>query len=170
MARRIKEERQADKFIMWKSVLMAGIVLGVLFSLAHLFLPRFLDETHRWHPRVLLGLKVLALWLVVSSAIRALNQLSARMPGWQLALGGFLTALAGALLNEGILNAVRLFQGASAQVSFDYRGLIFFTGAGLLLSIVTMINLRVRSRFLGNVLEFLVIIAFLAILFYVFKY
>ena len=169
MARRKKEVRQVDKHVMWKSVLISSIILGILFSLVHLFLPRVFDATNTWHSRVLIGLKVLVLWLVVSSAIRAINQLREKIPAWQLALGGVLTSLTGCLVNEGVLNAVLVFRGEAYLADFDYQGLMFFTGIGLILSIITMINLRVKNRFLGNVLELIVVGIFVAGLFFFLK-
>ena len=62
-----------------------------------------------------------------------------------------------------------VFRGEEYLAGFDYRGLAFFSGLGFILSLVSMINLRVKNRFLGNVLEFLVIAAFLAALFYFVK-
>lgn len=169
MARRKKEVRQADGVVMWKSVLFSGIFLGVLFSLTHLFLPKLIDPAVNWHNRALIGLKVLILWLVVSSTIRAIDKIREKMPAWQLALGGILTAVAGCLVNEGIRNAVFVFRGEADMADFDYRGLAFFSGLGFILSLVSMINLRVKNRFLGNVLEFLVVVVFLAALFYLVK-
>lgn len=169
MARRKKDARQVDNFVLWKSVLISGILLGILFCLIHLFLPRFVDAAIMWHNRLLIALKVLALWLVLSSTIRAINQLRDQMPAWQLVSSGILTALFGCLISEGLLNTVRLFRAQTDLFHFDYQGLSFFTGLGLFLSVLTMINLRVKSRFLGNVLEIVVIILSLLILFYFFK-
>ena len=111
MARRRKEVRKADGAVMWKSVLLSGILLGVLFSLTHLFLPKLVDAANSWHNRLLIGLKVLLVWLVVSSTIRAVDQVREKMPAWQLALSGILTAIIGCLVHEGILNAIFSLSG-----------------------------------------------------------
>ncbi len=142
------------------SVVLAGIFIALLFfqgSLVGVF-GRFADEAT-------IGLMLLGLWLVVTSTVRSVNNLSKSILGWKLVLVGVLTGLLSAILTTAFLllfpniaksKNMAEVTGASGAMILVIAGLSFVIG------LISIVNLKVKSRALGNFLELLIIGALIA--------
>ncbi|MCU0346047.1 MAG: hypothetical protein MUC59_03830 [Saprospiraceae bacterium] len=142
------------------SFVLAGIFIALLFfqdNLAKVF-GSYADEAT-------IGLMLVGLWLVVSSSIRTAVNHAKGVETWKLVLGGILTGLIGSVLTTAFLI---MFPNVAksqnmAAVTGATGGLIFATSLiAFLITLFVVINIRVKSRALGNLLEFLLIGATIA--------
>lgn len=140
--------------------ILTGIFIALLFFQDNLakFFGSYSDE-------VTIGLMLVALWLVVSSAIRSVNNLAKRIHPWKLLLAGLLTGGISAVLTTAFL---LLFPKVAksqnmAEVTGATGGIILMmTLIAFIISLIVVVNVRVRSRSVGNVLEVVIIGAIIA--------
>ncbi|MFN7115288.1 MAG: hypothetical protein ACK4TA_00725 [Saprospiraceae bacterium] len=154
-----------DTDVTLRAAAIGGTILGVLLALSYLYVPDFLGYS-KFAKAAQIGLELLLMWLVITSTIRSIHSLRARTPGWKLLVGGCLTAIFGALIRELTLRIVANFNEGTTVEPFQWRGLLFFAGLGLLAALIALIRLRVRNRALGNMLEFALIAAVALLFFY----
>ncbi len=155
-----------DTDVTLRAAAIGGTILGILLALSYIFIPDFLGYS-KFAKAVQIGLELLLMWVVITSTIRSIHNLRARTPGWKLLIGGCLTAIFGALIRELALRIVANFNDELNIEPFQWRGLLFFAGLGLLAAMIALIRLRVRNRALGNMLE-VALIGLVAFLFFYF--
>lgn len=148
-----------DRSVMQRTGII-GIVVLLAFFIGIFFLSNKLtDLLPRWHLAVLTGLRLFAIWLVVTSIVRSIARLRNNINGGKLLLVGTLMTGATLVFYWIFLFAYReiALQKVNALNSFSWERIGFFTGIGLLISVFTLINLRIQNRLLGNILEILII-------------
>ncbi len=142
------------------SFVLAGIFIALLFfqdNLAKIF-GNYADEAT-------IGLMLVGLWLVVSSTIRTVVSHAKGLQTWKLILGGLLTGLIGSVLTTAFLLVFPKVAKSQnmAEVTGATGGLIMATSlVAFIISLFVVVNIRVKSRALGNLLEFLIIGATIA--------
>lgn len=142
------------------SLIMTGIFIALLFfqdNLAKVF-GGYADEAT-------IGLMLIGLWLVVSSAIRTVNSHAKGIQTWKLILGGLLTGFVSSLLTTAFLIVFPKVAKSQnmAEVTGATGGLIFMMSLiAFIISLIVVVNIRVRSRMMGNLLEVLIIGATIA--------
>lgn len=149
------ENSIAVRTVIISSLLLAGIFIALFFlesKLAEL-LGRYADEAAT-------GLMLLALWLVVGSGIRSIHSLSKKIPAWKLLLSGIVTAGVAAILYSAFL--VVYPKAAKSPAPTGMAGasgglVLLLVVLAFVISLIAIINLRVKNKALGNVLEFLII-------------
>ena len=141
--------------------LISAGILGGLFTLIYFLYGPIAEWFPRWVDDIQIGLMLFALWLVVSSCIRTANSLSPKMHPVKLILMGLLVSIGGFLAY-----ALFLFiHSKAAKIEFNFlsEGLmgkgIFFLAVAAFLSILVTINLKIKDKFLSNVVEFILIAA-----------
>lgn len=157
---------QADNKVLGKSILMAGILIAVLLILWEVVHPRLFPGDNSWSKGAKTAVSLLVFWLVITSALRAMNKLRKDMDGYKLVAGGVGIATLGILLfllTLQLLHALAVSWAAKPK----YEVIGFYAGGAFIVSLLSLINLRVKSKMMGNVLEFLVI-AIVAFLFFKF--
>ncbi len=146
--------------IMIASFVLTGIFIVLLFlqdNLAKLF-GNYADETT-------IGLMLIGLWLVVTSAIRTITNHAKNMQSWRLIMGGLLTGLVSSVLTTAFLIMFPKVAKSQnmAEVTGATGGLIFMmTLIAFIITLIVVVNIRVRSRMMGNLLEVLIIGATIA--------
>jgi hypothetical protein len=143
-----------------RTVILSAVILTGLYIIAFFLEDNLAKWFGKYAVEVVTGLMLLALWLVVSSAIRSINSLAKGIETWKLLAAGLMTAFVSAILYAAFLlifprvskspNAIEL-AGASGGM------ILLLTGIGFIVSLIALINTRVRNRSLGNLLELLVI-------------
>ncbi len=139
---------------------LAGIFIALLFfqdNLAKIF-GGYADEAT-------IGLMLVGLWLVVSSGVRTAVNHAKGLETWKLILGGMVTGLIGALLTTAFLVMFPKVAKSQnmAEVTGATGGLILATTLiAFIITLFVVVNIRVKSRALGNLLEFLIIGATIA--------
>jgi hypothetical protein len=142
------------------SFLLAGIFIALLFfqdNLAKVF-GRYADEAT-------IGLMLVGLWLVVTSTIRTAVNHAKGLETWKLILAGLLTGLIASLLTTAFLVMFPKVAKSQnmAEVTGATGGLILATTLiAFIITLFVVVNIRVKSRALGNLLELLIIGATIA--------
>lgn len=157
-----------DSDVMLRAAGIAGILLGLLLALSYLFMPNVLGYS-KFAKAAQIAIELLVIWVVITSTIRSIYSLRRGIPGFKLLAGGALTAVIGPLVRELVLRIVARFSDEMALAEFNWNGLFFFAGLGLLAALIALIRLRVRNRALGNMLEVALIAAVALLFFYLLK-
>lgn len=149
------------------SILLRAVFFGVLFMviglLSALTAAYFsISIMPNAAGKIGVGLSLFVIWLVHGSTMRSIVRLDKNIGFLWIVLGGIVTILGGVgltglcrLLIENIVN----IEFPILTVAETSQKFIFLTALALFLSLFSVINLKVKSRFLGNLLEFLLIIA-----------
>lgn len=157
---RTSDPASTENSVLTRSVIIAGILLAAIF-IAVLFLQDNLTGFFgQYADEAVVGLMLLGLWLVASSTVRSINNLAKNAPSWKLILGGTLTAFFAALLTVAFLILfpnVAKSQDMQEVTGATGRLIVPITAIGFVVSLISVINLRVKNRSLGNLLEFFVI-------------
>jgi len=161
---------KADKTenqVLGKSILISGIIIAVLLILLDIANQKVFPETTSWTNGVKTGVSLLIFWLVITSTLRAMNKLRQDMDWFKLILGGVGIAALGIVL---YLLALQVLHGLKVGWAEKPRYALvgFYSAGAFIVSLLSLINLRVKSKMIGNVLEFLVIAA-VAFLFFKFS-
>lgn len=157
-----KSSRSAAKISYWGAILrtvpLAGIFYGVLITLGNLLIYLIFNGYTNFAQKVSTGVQLFLLWLIVSSAVRTLHLLVKDIPVFILWLAGGLTAIVSVLLAPIIMD---IFYRLGLQVGpsiADASRLRFYSGLGLVFSLIAIIHLRVRSKALGSTLEWVIVL------------
>lgn len=149
-----------ENSVLARGVIIACVILTAIFIALLYFQNNLAGLFGKYADEATIGLMLMALWLVVSSTIRSLSNLVKGIETWKLLLGGLLIGLVSSVLTTAYLivfPSVAKSQNTS-EVTGATGGLILVISAiAFIISMISVINLRVRSRTLGNILELLII-------------
>jgi len=148
-----------DRSVAQRTAIFGIFILLALF-IAIFFTTNWLTETlPKWHLAALTSLRLFAIWLIITSILRSISSLRKGIHGSWLLLAGTLTTGVSLVFYWIFLFALReiRLEKVDAYNSFSWERIAFFTGIGLLVSMLTLINLRIKNRTLGNLLEVLLI-------------
>ena len=137
------------------SLALTGVFIALLFfqdNLAGLF-GQYADEAT-------IGLMLLGLWLVVSSTVRSVNNLAKNIQTWKLLFAGVLVGVVSSVLTTAFLIMFPIV--AKSQNMADVTGatgamILVISCISFIISLISVINARVKSRQFGNLLEILII-------------
>lgn len=148
-----------DRSVMQRTSIFGIIILLALFIGIFFLTTWLMNLLPKWNIAVLTGLRLFATWLVVTSIVRSISSLREKINGLKLLLAGTVTTGVALVFYWVFLFAYReiTLQKVNDYNSFSWERIGFFTGIGLLISIFTLINLRIKNRLLGNILEVLII-------------
>ena len=157
---------QKDGKIMLTTSLISAGLLGGLFTLIYFLEQPIAEWFPRWVDDIQIGLMLLSLWLMVSTSIRSANSLSPSMNAFKLILLGLLVSIGGFFAYF-----IFLFIHSKAT-GLDFKDLtaglmgknIFFLAVAALVSVLVTINLKIKDKFLGNIVEVLLIAAVIFLL------
>lgn len=158
------------KKIALTTILMSGIILAALFIVLYFLEDKLGGLLGNFSGKVIIGLMLFVMWITVGSAVRTINRHKRSTPFFTLLLSGVATAALGSALFTAFLY---IFPKISkAQDAFEVAGasggiILVMSGLGFIATLLAIINARVESKFLGNLLELLVIGACIAGFLYV---
>lgn len=158
---------RTENQVLGKSILISGISIAVLLLLLDIAYQKVFPETTSWTNGVKTGVSLLVFWLVITSTLRAMNKLRKDMDWFKLILGGVGIAALGIILYLLALQLLTALKVSWAEKP-RYALVGFYSAGAFIVSLLSLINLRVKSKMIGNVLEFLVIAA-VAFLFFKFS-
>ena len=157
---------QVDNKVLGKSILIGGITIAVLLTIWELVHQQLLPGSDSWSKGIKTAVSLLVFWLVITSTLRAMNKMRKNMDWFKLLGGGVGIATLGIVLFLVTLQFLNWLKVSWAEDP-NYGLIGFYAGGALIVSLLSLINLRVKSKMMGNVLEFLVI-ALVAYLFFKF--
>ena len=162
----METKNPADNKVLLRTIIISTVLLGsLLFALDGIF-HNWIGDLNRFGRGLKVGLSLLIFWLVVTASLRSINRLAGKISGAKLLLAGVTIAILGTLFNQFILQLLTWFKEPWAPEP-NYRTFLFYGAGGLVASVISLINLRVKDQKLGNVLE-VVFIALVALLFFYF--
>ena len=150
---------QKDKTAL-NTILISSIILAGLFVVLYFLEDNLGKIFGGLSGKVVIGLMLFMMWITVGSAVRTINRHKRSTPFPILLLSGVATAALGSAIFTAFLF---IFPKISkAQDAFEVAGasggmILVMSGLGLIASLLAIINARVESKMLGNVLELLVI-------------
>jgi ABC-type cobalamin transport system permease subunit len=152
------------------TILMSGIILAALFIVLYFLEDKLASLLGNFSGKVIIGLMLFVMWITVGSAVRTINRHKRSTPFFTLLLSGVATAALGSALFTFFLYVFPKI--SKAQDAFKVAGasggiILVMSGLGLIASLLAIINARVENKFLGNLLELLVIDACIAGFLYV---
>jgi hypothetical protein len=155
--------------VVTRTVIISSVILTGIFIILFFLEDNLAGIFGKYAGEVVTGLMLLALWIVVSSAVRSVNNLVKNIPGWKMLLTGVATAAVSAVLYTAFLLVFpRVSKSSNAlEVAGISGGMILLLGVlGFIISLIALVNVRVKNRMLGNVLEFLIIGGAIALFLY----
>jgi len=160
--------KDKDFSILIRAVLfgIAIMAIGLISALiAAYFLVKILPDLGG---EIAVGLGLFVIWLVHGSTLRSIYRLDDKSGFLWIVLGGVVTILGGV----GFAAVLRLLIEKLGNIEFPTlaagdmgQKVLFLTGLAVFLSLFSAINLKVKSRFLGNFLELILIIATVFLIF-----
>lgn len=152
--------KQHNNSIIRRVVLIStGILLLGLIGV--FFFSQWLSEFFpTYYASIQTGLMLFMIWLVITSTLRSLQKLVVSIRAWILPLVGTVVTAFGLLLYWAFLGIYGAYTIGYA-VDFSWTPVYVFTGLGGVVSIMTLINLRIKNRRLGNLLELLLVLLIL---------
>lgn len=154
---------------MARTVILAGLLLTGLF-IGFTFLEKPLKKlAGDYADEVVVGLMLLALWVVVSGSVRSMFTLRKGISLLKLLLGGSLVALVGTVLFMGFLALYPMVSANGEGANMVGATLILtglFTGAGVVISLISLIQLKVKNRTLAGIIEFALLLLGLLLFFH----
>jgi hypothetical protein len=158
-----------DFALILQAVPISSLFYGLLVLIANFILVTLLGEPTSFLNKVMTGIQLFLLWLVVSSTVRSLQQLSRQMPGVLLWISGGACALLSVLVAPMVLSLASHLGVPTGPSLLEPRKLTFYLALGLVFSLIAIIHLRVRNKALGNSLEWLIIFGLGLAFFYYLK-
>ncbi len=147
---------QEDKRALWRTIMVASIALGLILTIIYLLMPRLFPNNMAWLNAARTGLSLLVFWVVITSTVRTYDHVRKDVSFIWLVLIGVASAAIGILL---FLFTIRIWNklGDHGAVLPSYSIIGFYTAAGVIASLISLIHLRVKGKKNGNLLELLVI-------------
>lgn len=151
-----KRRKQPDFSIVVRSALIGGFALAALFGSVVWIDEWVVRLIPRFAGNIQVALMLLAAWLVAGAVVRAVASLDQASPWWAVWLAGSGAVVLGTTL---FLAAILLFPTLEVESSWQSRAgwvgamWLFFGALGIVFSLIALINARIHSRTLGNMLE-----------------
>lgn len=149
------------------SVLLRAVLFGTIFMiiglLSGLIAAHFVTQIlPNMGGKVAVGLSLFVIWLVHGSTLRSIVRLDKNIGFPWIVLAGILTIMGGVglthFLRQVIENTAMIEFPILSTADFGQKALVL-TVTAVFLSLFSAINLKVKSRFFGNFLELILIIA-----------
>ncbi|MEM1217099.1 MAG: hypothetical protein AAGJ82_15500, partial [Bacteroidota bacterium] len=140
-----------DKRALWRTILLSSILLGLVLTLVYLLLGKLFPANIKLLNASRTALSLLGFWVVITSTVRTFDRVREGIHALWLVLIGVLSASVGIVL---FLIALRVWNElgdhGAALPGFNILG--FYAAAGLVASLISLINLRVERELMGNLL------------------
>jgi len=155
-----------DQSIMIKATVLSGVVFGLILIgvglLRNYLQPAYTSFASQVHT----GANLFLCWLCVTSAIKTMNNMRKGIPTWRLLTAGFVVPLVGATLYQFVFYIISAFKDSKDVNSTGLKSVLFYIAIGVVASGIALINLRVKNRKKGALIEiaFVVSVALLFIL------
>ncbi len=154
-------KQELDSRVMTRAVLIASSIMLLIFIGIHFAQELISNRFPRQAGNIQTGLMLFTIWLLVSSTLRSIHKMRRSIPAWKLIFAGtFITAIGMILYTGFLILYPKIAKSAAATELADatMNMIIFFTAIAFLISLISTINLKVKSEFWGNVLEAIIIV------------
>lgn len=155
-----------DQSIMIKATVLAGVVFGIILILVGL-VRNYLDVVPgSFGDQVHTGINLLLCWLSVTSAVKTMDNMRKGIPTWRLLTAGFIVPLVGVVMYQLVFHLISAFKDTKDANATGFKSVLFYMAIGMVVAGVALINLRVKNRKKGAVIEavFVISVALLFVL------
>lgn len=159
----------AQNSIIARSVILGSMLLGGLFIALMFFQAGFSKVFGKYADEAVIGLMLLALWLVVGSTIRTIHKLAKKAHTLKLLLSGVLIAvIASILVSAFMIVFPEVAKSENMGEVAGATGTMILLNAALafVISLIAVINLRVANKTTGKFFEILVIAGVIIVFIY----
>lgn len=160
------KRKELDARVLARSIIIASTLILVIFIGIFFANDLLAKNFSKQADNIQTGLMLFTIWLVVSSTLRSINKLRRNISAGKLIFAGTSLVAIGTIIYSGflVLYPKLTKSGAGVEVATASMYLIaFFTAIAFVISLITTINLKVKSVFWGNVLEAIIIIGGIAL-------
>ena len=161
-----KQADREDSSVLIRASIISAIILGIGLNGVVFLAERFAASTPDFKEKLTIGLSLFLTWMVLTGTLRSIDKMRQGTDAWKFLLAGVIITVGGVLVQFVVANIIDLFVPEWPK-SLNFSTLAFYAVIGFVISLISMINLKVENQFLGNVLEFLVI-ALIIFLFFTF--
>lgn len=155
------QKAKVNQSVVIRTVIISSILLAILLTLLHVFITKIIDAE-----KVLIGIKLVIFWVVVTSTLRSVVKIRKNIGGLWLLLTGLMVSGLGIILHLLALQVIPTIKNdAALDWSINFQSVGFYALVGVIASIISLINIKVKNQFWGNVLEVIFIAALAGILF-----
>lgn len=159
----MNQKAKVNQSVVIRTVLISSVILAVLLTLLHQLLSKVTDIE-----KITIGVKLVLFWVVVTSTVRSVVKVRKAIGGLWLLLAGLLVSGLGIILHFLLLQIIPAIKNDTGlDLHIDMRTVGFYVVIGIVASVISLINIKVKNVFWGNVLEVLFIAA-VALLFFLF--
>ena len=151
-----KQADREDSNVMFRASVISAVILGIALNAAVFLAERFAASTPDFKEKVIVGLSLLFTWLILTSTLRSIDKMRSGTDAWKFLFAGIIIAAGVVFLKFVFANLIALFVEGWPK-AFELQSITFYTVIGFIIALISMINLKVENKFLGNVLEFIVI-------------
>ncbi|MBI1227371.1 MAG: hypothetical protein GC192_19220 [Bacteroidetes bacterium] len=149
-----------ENSVLARTIIISSIALSAIFIALLFFQDNLSKVFGQYGDEATIGLMLLGLWLVVSSTVRSVNNLAKGIQAWKLLLGGLLVGLVSAVVTTAFL--IMFPKIAKSQNMAEVTGatgamILVIAGLAFIIAMISIINVRVKNRQFGNLLEMLII-------------
>ena len=142
------------------TILVSGFLLAVFLVVLYFLENTFTKLLGNLGGKATIGLMLFVMWITVGSAVRTINRHKRSTSFFTLLVAGVATAALGSALFTAFLFIYP--KVSKATDAFEIAGasggiILVMSGLGLIASLLAIINARVESKMLSNLLELLVI-------------
>lgn len=156
----------AENSIVTRAVIIASFILTGIFIVLLFFQDNLTGIFGRYADESTIGLMLFGLWIMVTSTVRSVNNLAKGVSAWKLITVGLMIGLVSAVLTTAFLlifPTVAKSQNMAEVTGATGAMILVIAALALVIALISIVNLRVKSRALGNFLELLIIGALIAI-------
>ena len=158
----MNQQAKVNQSVVIRTVIMSSIILAVLLTLLHLFIAKITDLD-----KIIIGIKLVLFWVVVTSTVRSVVKVRKNIGGLWLLLTGLLVSGLGIILHLLALQVIPAIKNDTGlDLSLNFQSVGFYVMIGVVASVISLINIKVKNVFWGNVLEVVFIAAMAGILFF----
>ena len=159
-----KTADREDSNVMLRASVISAIILGLGLNAVIFLAERLAASTPDFKEKLTIGLSLFITWVVLTSTLRSIHKMRSETDAWKFLLAGVIITVGGVLLQFVFANGIALFAEDWPR-AFNLKQIGFYGVMGFIISLISMINLKVKNQFLGNILEFLVIAAVIYLFF-----
>lgn len=171
-----KVNSKADNRHDWQIILktaMYGVVILAAGMFGSLFIEKALSNSiPKFADDIRIAAVLFLIWLVVNATIKAADKVKHSIEGWKLIILGTGIAVIGSFIFtviKGYFPDLIWNTSESIVFPFEWNKFFFYSAIGFVLSLTSVIRLRVGSKFWGKILIYAVYAAILILVYLIGK-
>ncbi len=166
----MNEAKKRSKWgIVLQSILVGGLVLGLLFNAVRILLTEFMNPESQFYNVLMVVVPLLMIWFAVGASVRWVGGRHERLHIIHLFAAGIGVSAVGVGMTYAIGRLLLSVTDEFPKLVITEDTFTFFLVLGILTTIVSVIQLRVQWKLLGTIIEIAALAAAVYSFFYFMK-